>query len=504
MKKLILLLALITILAPSRANADEKKPALAEKYAARAIKHYQKGRTEKTLKYAKKAIKYDTDNVLAWKALGLGNMMQGQFSQALIAFGKSVELRGPTTNADKALLNAVSGYRLYTYKRQPKAAIKKFEAAAPLMDRLFSDVNATALYGYLFSLYGKILESNKEPERALKMYRKARRTHPRSISIGIINRLELLILTEKARKAEEKKQLRKAFNIYVKAFGAASQAGLDAELSQKKIIKLALKLDPKPATPKEAQRYVARGLAAIRMAKTSADYKDAIAEFEKALALAPWLATIYYNMGVVQERAQMLEDAIKSLQMYRLAAPRAKDNKAIEKKIFELEYADSRMKDFTWKAVFGEWEVDKNNLAQRGLMTYPALIIAENINKSAYTLTCQARNLHGTELVYIMFHYKNNKKWIWWNLGGWGNTKSALEYDTWGAGQIMGNTTTSDTFEGERWYDLKIVVDGLHFKGFIDNNLALDVEMSEYMSSSGSIGFATWGSVAEIRDIKIR
>ena len=52
----------------------------------------------------------------------------------------------------------------------------------------------------------------------------------------------------------------------------------------------------------EARRNFDRGMAAVEMAKSPADYKDAIKEFEKAAKLAPGWADVYYNLGMVQEK----------------------------------------------------------------------------------------------------------------------------------------------------------------------------------------------------------
>src|SRR5579863_2353015 len=71
---------------------------------------------------------------------------------------------------------------------------------------------------------------------------------------------------------------------------------------REKIINLAKTMDPQPALPEEATRRMARGFTAYKEAKSVSDYKDAVAEFEKATLAAPWYADAYYNLG--QARAK--------------------------------------------------------------------------------------------------------------------------------------------------------------------------------------------------------
>ena len=90
--------------------------------------------------------------------------------------------------------------------------------------------------------------------------------------------------------------------------------------------------------PKEAQRQFDRGMAAVEVAKTPEDYKQAIEEFRKAQALAPDWADVYYNLGLIQEKAEKLKDAVVSLKQYLQLAPNAPDAATVRNLITKLEY----------------------------------------------------------------------------------------------------------------------------------------------------------------------
>lgn len=108
---------------------------------------------------------------------------------------------------------------------------------------------------------------------------------------------------------------------------------------REKIIAIALTLNPKPATPDAATMAEGAAEYAFTHAKASSDYSDAAKQYEKALLLAPWLAADYFNCGVAHEKAGEDNEAIRSFQLYLLAAPNAGDAQAVKKRIGGLQYA---------------------------------------------------------------------------------------------------------------------------------------------------------------------
>jgi tetratricopeptide (TPR) repeat protein len=82
---------------------------------------------------------------------------------------------------------------------------------------------------------------------------------------------------------------------------------------------------------------MARGTAFARKAANTAGYKRAIAEFESAANTAPWLSLAYFNLGVMQEKAGLFNDAIQSLKFYLLSSPDAKNARDVKNKIYALE-----------------------------------------------------------------------------------------------------------------------------------------------------------------------
>lgn len=90
--------------------------------------------------------------------------------------------------------------------------------------------------------------------------------------------------------------------------------------------------------PEEARRHMARGQAAVEMAKSAGDYALAAKEFEQAARLAPDWADAYYSLGMVQEKAGKYSDAVTSLRQYLRLTPNTPDAQKIREQIYKLEY----------------------------------------------------------------------------------------------------------------------------------------------------------------------
>jgi len=92
----------------------------------------------------------------------------------------------------------------------------------------------------------------------------------------------------------------------------------------------------------EAKRHFDRGMAAVEMAKSPEDYEPAIKEFEQAVRLAPDWPDVYYNLGMIQEKAEKYGDAIASFRNYLRLAPDAGDAETVKSLINKLEYKNEK------------------------------------------------------------------------------------------------------------------------------------------------------------------
>lgn len=163
--------------------------------------------------------------------------------------------------------------------------------------------------------------------------------------------------------AEQNGQLQEAFDDYVAALQALPDPPpLDADRRlRERIIKLALKLDPPPAIPDEAQRRMTSGEAASKSAQKRKELIDAASEFQHALRLAPWLASGYFNLGELQEKLRWYGAAADNFDLYLLAAPTAKDVESVQKRITDLRTSHFEVRGLQTHAL-GAWEMKPGDL----------------------------------------------------------------------------------------------------------------------------------------------
>lgn len=130
--------------------------------------------------------------------------------------------------------------------------------------------------------------------------------------------------------------------------------------------------------------------------------------------------------------------------------------------------------DFTkgadgWKMLGGgKWQVRDGALRQDA-MTENVRAIAGDKGWKDYTLTLKARKISGDEGFLILFNVQNEETKSWWNIGGWGNTRHAVEMGGVSDDGVRGRVETG------RWYDIRVEVKGDKVKCFLDDKLIHDM-----------------------------
>jgi len=137
-----------------------------------------------------------------------------------------------------------------------------------------------------------------------------------------------------------------------------------------------------------------------------------------------------------------------------------------EKILFSCDFADGTK---GWRLRSGDWSAQDGTLHQKSL--------AENVRAFAgdktwrnYTYTLKARKLSGDEGFLIPFLVQDENAKAWWNIGGWGNTRHAIEMDG-----IVGNEVPGGIETG-RWYDIRIEVADEGIKCSLNGKLIHDVK----------------------------
>jgi alpha-L-arabinofuranosidase len=90
-----------------------------------------------------------------------------------------------------------------------------------------------------------------------------------------------------------------------------------------------------------------------------------------------------------------------------------------------------------------------------------------------YTIRLKARKLGGAEGFLVLYHAIDGENFSWWNIGGWGNSKTQLEATHDDARAPFGPESPFKVETG-RWYDLRVEVHGHTARCFIDDKLVTE------------------------------
>jgi alpha-L-arabinofuranosidase len=132
--------------------------------------------------------------------------------------------------------------------------------------------------------------------------------------------------------------------------------------------------------------------------------------------------------------------------------------------------------DFTsgtegWKMHGGKWSV-KDGALQQTDGGENVRAFAGDKSWNDYTLTLKARKLGGAEGFLISFRVQDEGAKAWWNIGGWGNSRHAIEM----AG--VPESSVDGSIETGRWYDIRVELAGPRIRCFLDGKLVHDVELA--------------------------
>lgn len=140
-----------------------------------------------------------------------------------------------------------------------------------------------------------------------------------------------------------------------------------------------------------------------------------------------------------------------------------------------------------------------------GLLTQTSLrtdvkVFAGDPSWTDYEFSLQARKTAGAEGFLIIFRAANERNFYWWNLGGWGNVRHALEVQT-DSGRHITGPQPEGHIELDRWYDIRVRVEKDHIQGWLDGDKLLDLRDTTHVH--GGVGLGTWATAAQFRHITV-
>ncbi len=121
------------------------------------------------------------------------------------------------------------------------------------------------------------------------------------------------------------------------------------------------------------------------------------------------------------------------------------------------------------------WEVDTQNGTVSSTTRFQGLrwmCPTSFTPNEKYTFTVKARKNGGDEGFLVVMNGVSEKDFDWFNIGGWGNTTNGIEQTTDG-GRITIAEGARFEVENDRWYQLRVEVEGDSMATYIDDQLQL-------------------------------
>jgi tetratricopeptide (TPR) repeat protein len=264
----------------------------------------------------------------------------------IVGVSPTCEVRASTATKEKKLTGrAVSEDRPYQNARFRMTAYPRFAPAAPAPPKsnegLSRDVDLDGSGRgeiNVAALFREFPRAPREVEIALAFEGSKEPPTQFVINESLSEALYRPVQEEKAaEQAEREGKKADALEHYGKAYASLADRSREQSL-WKKITALYRSLPTKPSPSDDARRLMIRGQAAVEMAKSAGDFDGAIREFQRAAAKAPFWPDAYYNLGMVQGKADRYDDAVQNLQKYLDLAPTASDAEEVKTLIYQFEY----------------------------------------------------------------------------------------------------------------------------------------------------------------------
>jgi alpha-L-arabinofuranosidase len=137
-----------------------------------------------------------------------------------------------------------------------------------------------------------------------------------------------------------------------------------------------------------------------------------------------------------------------------------------------------------WSVNGGNFAVSDGLYRQTSNRTPAWSVRTISFDEETLTYTLRARKTGGAEGFLIVFGYEDRNNYYWWNLGGWNNTLHAIERCLDGSrGPVQ---QVAGRIESNRWYDIRIEIQGATIRCFLDNALIQEFSDSHGLAASPS------------------
>ena len=155
-----------------------------------------------------------------------------------------------------------------------------------------------------------------------------------------------------------------------------------------------------------------------------------------------------------------------------------------------------------WNKVSGNWSTTDGEIMQTGNQQAAMIVCPQDIQADKYTFSVKAKKTSGLEGFMAMFGYKDPKTYMWFNVGGWSNSQNNVEQAIDGNRVALCRGERFSVAEN-RWYDLKVDVDGDSICCWLDGKLNLSCKALKGSAMEGVYASTTIDDVAKMMYVKV-
>ncbi len=148
----------------------------------------------------------------------------------------------------------------------------------------------------------------------------------------------------------------------------------------------------------------------------------------------------------------------------------------------------------------GLWAVTDGEIVQDSAAATDCHLEFGDPSWTDYELSLEARKLGGAEGFLIVVRAADERDFYWWNLGGWGNREHGLESEVNEQRGTVGEHLPG-RIETDRWYRIRLRVEGDHIRGWLDDDKLLDLRDGSH--PKGAVGVGTWRTRAAFRGFRV-
>lgn len=123
----------------------------------------------------------------------------------------------------------------------------------------------------------------------------------------------------------------------------------------------------------------------------------------------------------------------------------------------------------------GQWSVTPTAVFQTSQRAEGGIYLNGTTLPDNYALDCTLARTEGAEGAIIVFGYENVNNYLWWNLGGWGNTQHGVEQISSGSKHTI--VAKQGRLEPYRPYHARIEVRGIQVRCLLDGELVHEFQL---------------------------